>query len=94
MTMHRNPVANLDCVPCPALSDQFHRAQAASIPDGFFTALVNDVDVVADVRISEPDFGDDAFDRRRVVAIEFCGVGMVGEGLVADEAECSEQREK
>ena len=88
MTMHRYSVTNLNRVFRPSLSDQFHRAQSTCIPDDFFTVLINDVDVVADVRISEPDFGDDAFDRCRVVAVEFCGVGVVGKGLVAGEAEC------
>jgi hypothetical protein len=46
------------------------------------------------VRISEPDFSDNTFDCRRDVAIEFCGVGVVGDGWVAGDTDYCQQRWK
>jgi len=61
------------------LSDQFDRTQAACIPVYFFAIFTRDQDVIANVRIPEPDFSDDALDCCRVVAVKFRGIGMMGE---------------
>ena len=77
MTVNLDSIANLYRLLVPALADKFDRGQAANVPDGFFTGVVCDSDVVTNMRVLEPDFFDNAFDGRGFVRVEFRDIGMV-----------------
>jgi len=77
MTMQLDPVSDFDSVLCPAIPDEFHRAQASRIPDRLRATFARHFQVVTYMRILEPHFGDNAFDCRRIVAIELGRVGVM-----------------
>jgi hypothetical protein len=91
--VHFDSVADLDRFLVPALPDQFDRAQAANIPDHFAASFVRYVDVIANMRVFEPDFLDDAFNGRWVIRIEFRNVRVMreGGGRESQERECGER---
>jgi len=77
VTVQFDPVADLDGLFRPACASQFHRCEATRIPGDGVAVLVGDVDVVADMRILEPDLPDYALDGLWIVGVEFCRIGMV-----------------
>jgi len=78
--VHPDSVTDLDRFLVPALSDQFDRAQAANIPDHFAAGFVSYGDVIANMRVFEPDFLDDAFNGCGIIRIELRNVRVMGEG--------------